>query len=226
MFKKKSCLYCGRKVNSNYDYCPSCGNSLDNKNKNENLGLLGKKDSEEFGEIPFPSGLNVLFNALMKNLQKQMKNQDNFEKNQGEGKKIKRGISISISTSGDKSPNIKINSFGDTKNSFGDKQFNPQIMEKKLLTDFSQEKLKNISELPREEALTNIRRLSDRVVYEINLPEVKSLKDISIIKLENSIEIKAISKNKAYFKLIPLNLPIINYNFSEGKLILELASKG
>lgn len=219
MFKKKSCLYCGKKINNSYDYCPYCGNSADNKHKNENLGLLGKKDSEQFNEIPFPSDLNVLFNSLMRNLQKQMKNLDNFEKNQGDEKKIKRGISISISASGDKSPKIKINSFDD-------KKFNQKIIEKKLLTNFSQEKLKNISELPREEALTNIRRLSDRVVYEINLPEVKSLKDISIIKLENSIEIKAISKNKVYFKLIPLNLPIINYNLSEGKLILELASKG
>ena len=218
MFKKKSCLYCGRKVNNNYDYCPYCGNSVNHKDKNENWGLLGKKDSEQFNEIPFPSGLNVLFNSLMRNLQKQMKNLDNFEQNKDDGKKIKRGISISISASGDKSPKIKINSFGD-------KKFNQKIVEKKLLTNFSQEKLKNISKLPREEALTNIRRLSDRVVYEINLPEVNSLKNISIIKLENSIEIKAISKNKVYFKLIPLNLPIINYNFSEGKLILELASK-
>src|SRR3989344_3748821 len=49
----------------------------------------------------------------------------------------------------------------------------------------------------------SIRRFADRVVYEIALPGVKSIKDISITKLENSIEIKAVSKDKAYFKLIP-----------------------
>jgi HSP20 family molecular chaperone IbpA len=79
--------------------------------------------------------------------------------------------------------------------------------------------------LERKEPKTNIRRLSNRVVYELEMPGVESLEDISIIKLENSIEIKAISKNKAYVKVIPINLPITNYNLSEGKLILELGIK-
>ncbi len=45
------------------------------------------------------------------------------------------------------------------------------------------------------------------------------------MKLENSIEIKAITKDKAYFKIIPLNLPIINYNILKEKLILEFGVK-
>ena len=44
----------------------------------------------------------------------------------------------------------------------------------------------------------------------------------SIIKLESSIEIKAVSKENAYSKLIPINLPITNFNFSNEKLILEM----
>jgi len=38
--------------------------------------------------------------------------------------------------------------------------------------------------LPRHEPATNIRRLSNKVVYEIEMPEIKSIEDISIIKLE------------------------------------------
>ena len=45
------------------------------------------------------------------------------------------------------------------------------------------------------------------------------------MKLENSIEIKALAKNKAYVKRIPINLPIINYDFSKEKLVLELGVK-
>ena len=58
------------------------------------------------------------------------------------------------------------------------------------------------------------------------MPGVKSIKDLSIVKLENSIEIKAIAGKKAYVKLIPINLPVSDYNFSNGKLVLELEAKG
>lgn len=89
----------------------------------------------------------------------------------------------------------------------------------------SDESLKKISELPKKEPSTNIRRLANKIIYELNIPGVKSIKDISITKLENSIEIKALAGNKAYAKLIPLNLPITDYELSDGKLILELDAK-
>jgi hypothetical protein len=66
-----------------------------------------------------------------------------------------------------------------------------------------------------------VRRLSDRIVYEIELPGVKA-SDIIINKLQNSIEIKAFTKEKAFFKLLPVALPILNYYMKQGKLVLEL----
>ena len=69
-----------------------------------------------------------------------------------------------------------------------------------------------------------MRRLSNKVVYEIEIPEVAE-EDVSIIKLENSIEIKAISKDKSYKKLISIDLPIKSYKITNGKLILELGLK-
>jgi len=47
------------------------------------------------------------------------------------------------------------------------------------------------------------------------------MKDVSITKLENNVEIKAISKDKSYQKLIPVNFPITECNLSRGKLLLE-----
>ena len=215
MFKKKKCKRCGEKIDSSYKFCPNCGNLINSKN--EDWGMLGKDDFMSPNEIKLPMGLDRIFNSLMENLNNQ------FESNrEGKTKKPKiqkkSGISISISTSKNMPPEIKINSFGDNLKPKEKKQ---QVKEMPL-RNLSQKSLKKIVNLPKKEPLTNIRRFSDKIVYEIEMPGVKSIDDISIIKLGNSIEIKALAKNKAYFKLIPINLPITNYNLSKGKLVLEL----
>jgi len=219
MFKKKECKKCRKKINDTYEFCPYCGNLL-NENFKEDWGMLGKNDvMPSINEIKFPVGLNMIFNSLMKNLNKQFGELDKERKIRKPKMFKKDGISISISTSGNRPPKIRVNSF---RNSPKFKQVKKQI---KMPSNFSQENLKKFSSLPREEPLTNLRRLSDKVVYEIDLPGVKSISDISIIKLEKSIEIKAVAEDKAYFKLITISLPIINYNLSDGKLVLELGVK-
>ena len=82
--------------------------------------------------------------------------------------------------------------------------------------------MEKLAKLPRKEPETKVRRLTDKIIYEINLPGVKSLKNITVNKLENSIEIKAISKDRAYFKLIPIALPLIRYYLKKESLFLEL----
>ena len=42
------------------------------------------------------------------------------------------------------------------------------------------------------------------------------------ISIKKSIEIKALGKNKAYNKIIPINLPVTNVDLKKGKLILEM----
>jgi len=215
MFKKKKCNRCGKKVSDKYDFCPNCGNSMGNPQNND-WGMLGKNDfMPSMNEIKLPMGFNMLFNSLMKNMNKQF---SEFEKENEKSKKIKKdGISISISTFGNGPPRIKVNSLGNNQEAEVQKTV---INAKQTL--FSREKIKEFSSLPREEPKTNIRRLSNKVLYEIDMPGVESTENISIIKLENSIEIKAIAKEKSYFKLIPINLPLENYSLDNGKLILEL----
>jgi hypothetical protein len=58
-------------------------------------------------------------------------------------------------------------------------------------------------------------------VYELEMPEVKDIKDVSIVKWKKSIEIKAIGEKKSYMKVIPKNLPIKNWGYL-GKVIVEL----
>lgn len=220
MFTKKSCKNCGNKISDKYKFCPYCGNPFD---EGEDFGMLGKNDSIPSNKgMKFPMGMNMIFNSLMKNLNKQFSELNNEMR--AESKPQKRpantkGISISISSFGNKPPEIRVDSFG---NNLKQKQ---QIKEMPL-NNLSQENLKRISTLPKQEPVTDIRRLANKVIYTIEMPEVSSIKDISIVKLENSIEIKAIAKNKVYVKQIPINLPITNYELSQGKLILELGVKG
>jgi len=88
----------------------------------------------------------------------------------------------------------------------------------------SAEKLKQMSQLAKEEPAVSVRRLSNRVIYELAVPGVKSLKDVSVAQRENSIEVKALAKDKVYFKIVPLGFPILDCNLLKGKLILELES--
>ena len=209
MLKKRKCTKCRRKISKDYRFCPYCGYG-DEDYDSEKWGMLGKNDLINPNDFQLPRGLNTLFNSLMKNLTKQLNDSYDTSKKIGHTKIRDNGISISISTSGNKPPKIKMHS--------------PEEKEKpkkKIPEQFSKENIKKFSQLPKQEPKTNIRRLANKVIYEIEIPGVKSLRDISILKLETSIEIKAIAKNTAYFKRIPLNFPIINYMFSEEKLILE-----
>jgi len=216
MFKKRKCENCNRKINNSYDFCPHCGNSF-NENS-EDWGMLGKTDTinefEQFSNSLFGGmGGKIIGGMLGKTLkmleqeiQKEMKTQNSTPKTNFEliinGKRI------------------------DPKDIRVSQQRQIVKKQRKILPNISNESLKKISKLPKKEPLTNIRRLADRVIYEINMPGVNSVNDISIIKLETSIEIKAIADKKAYFKVIPINLPIIDYNLSKGRLVIEFGIRG
>ena len=74
-----------------------------------------------------------------------------------------------------------------------------------------------------EEPKTDVKRLGDKIIVEMELPDVKNEKDIRINSLENSIEVKAVAGNKAYFKILtkPPQSSIIGHRFEKGVLHLE-----
>lgn len=220
MFGKKKCDKCRSNIDKDFDFCPYCGDHVED---NEDFGLLGKNDfSQSKEQIKLPMGFDLLFRTLVRELDKQFKEIDKEIGKERKTKVQKGGISISISSFGNQAPRVMVNSNG---NNIEFKQKEQQIKKQLSKNKFSEENIKKLSTLPKSEPKTNIRRLSNKLIYEVDMPEVKSIKDISIIQLENSIEIKAIGKDRAYFKLIPLGLPIKNQKFSEGKLILELENK-
>ncbi|MDO8468121.1 MAG: hypothetical protein Q7S56_04210 [Nanoarchaeota archaeon] len=217
--EKKKCARCGMKVNKNYDFCPTCGIHFQS---NDDWGMLGKNDYiQSQPNLNLPFGLNGLFNNIMKQMtheiEEEMKrNQVNMQNAEKKKRNVnEKGLSIKISTSKNGPPEIKVTYFGPPQEKIIERK---EIISKKI----KEESLRNTKNLPREEPKTDIRRLADKVIYEISIPGVKSTDDISISKLENSIEIKAIAKNKVYTKHVPFALPIIDYKFADGKLTLEL----
>ena len=218
MFKRKKCGKCEKKISEKYSFCPYCGNSLGN---DENWGMLGKNDfmvQENSNNLGLPTGINSIFNFLMKNLNKEIN-----QMNKGDNKENKKGgISISISSFGGGAPKINMSPIGENMNHEKEKR---EKIKEAPSRKFSDEDIKKFQSLKRTEPKTEMRRFSEKVVFEISLPGVKTMEDVSITKLENSMELRAIAKTKAYFKLIPLNLPILNYSLEKGKLILELKSE-
>jgi|TARA_Y100000310_G_scaffold135136_1_gene134003 HSP20 family molecular chaperone IbpA len=226
MFKKKDCRKCGERVNSNYLFCPHCGNLTGKKKSSKNSGMLGEDDfTNEFenfqesilggvGGRALGKILESTISSLMKNVEKEMK-KENQMRNQKKIAEPKTNFQLFIN--GKRVENLNDNPLTKQKVKIEREDFQE--------INLPQNDLKGFSNLPKNEPKTNVRRFSDKVIYEINIPGVKSLKDISITKLENNIEIKARTKDKAYNKLIPVNFPIVDYNFSRGKLFLELDSK-
>jgi HSP20 family molecular chaperone IbpA len=225
MFNKKRCNACGEKISGNYNFCPYCRVNLA-ENDDEEWGMLGKNDFAQPDEMKMPFGFNALFNTLLKNLDKQFNELErNYPSEKNKKPHIRKsGVSISINTSNGRPPEIKIKRFGDTPQIQGKKNGEKSV-KKQILKSFSEKQRKKFSHLPRKDPDTEIRRLSDRIVYEIKMPGVISLENVSINQLEESIEIKAIGKKNSYSKIIPVKLPVRKYNISKGKLVLELDSR-
>lgn len=247
MFWKKTCNKCGKKVEKGFSYCPHCGYSIDKEKEERDYGFLGKGDDIDIfrnslnNEIKLPLGFNMVFKKLIKGMDKQFRELDKelgkekIEKMPREKFLKSGGISINIS-SGEGAPVIKVKSFGDIpefremaaqikpgyKPSYEEEEKDRKT---KIKQPISEEKAKELAKLPRQEAESKVRRLSGKVIYEIELPGVKNIKDVIVNQLENSIEVKAFAKDKAYFKFLPVSLPLLNYRLSDNKLILELGEK-
>lgn len=215
MFGRKACQRCNKKTSKKSSFCPNCGYSFNGK--------------DSFFEPSFKIGFpfNMLFKQLEKQIEKEFKNIDKslhespptFDENiQKTGNNsLIDGISISVSSSDDGQPIIKVNKLGNERAPEKAKAIDNNLFS----SGMSEEKLKKFSNLPKEEPKANVRRFADRIIYEINLPGVTE-DNVLLIKFQNSIEIKAFTKDRAFFKLIPIALPILKTQLKEGKLILEL----
>ncbi|MCK5624422.1 hypothetical protein KAI04_01105 [Candidatus Pacearchaeota archaeon] len=209
---KKKCKKCGEKVNLKSKFCSNCGIPF-KKTNSEDWGMLGRNDFQE---------QNLSSNSLLDNFTGNM-----FNKMLGGAMKmLEKEMKKEISRENiQPRTNVRLMINGKEINLKNVEQKKQVENEKEILNEFPKKSLKKFAELPKKEPKTSVKRLSNTVIYEIIMPGVKTLENLSIVKLENSIEIKAVAKNKAYFKLIPVNLSIINYKLEKDILILELKAK-
>lgn len=201
--KKIKCSGCNKKVNKDFNYCPYCGKSFKENKQDKDYGFLGKSDiirnqNPYNNDVRLPFGLNKMMSSLIKQLEKELSGINPQD--------LKGGLNFKIHTSN--IPNIQ--------------KPNKKSEDKKQ--KLSEDEISRRSKLPKEEALSRIKRLSDKIIYEIETPGIKDKSQISINNLEKGIEFKAYTKKICYTKTIPLKLKIDNFKILKDKVLIEFKS--
>ncbi len=119
-----------------------------------------------------------------------------------------KGISITITADNTSPPKINVQTYGEHKHLHHEHGHDERPIRISKVT---------------EEPETKIHKLQNRQIITLNLPDVKSLDDIEMKQLSQSIEIKAFAGDKAYFKLIPIpSNAMVNNEFKDGVLKIEV----
>ncbi len=212
------CPYCGMHVESDWDYCPRCGGSLARRSFFEDVFERINREFKEMDKL-FDRNFEALdISQFFKDV-----------------KPKRSGFSIRITQIGGRKPEISIKTFGDV-----DKEEIAREIHDKLGIDISFRKRRKI-EIPKpslkglkekikepkvtEEPKTTIKRTDSKVVVEIEIPDIKNEENIEVRELENSVEVKAIAGDKAYFKILskPRGFRVSSKKFRNGKLYLEFS---
>lgn len=206
---KKRCPHCERKTDRKFSFCPWCGHQL--KDKRKEYGFLGKDDfSDKSGQMTqgiMPMGnIGNIVNSLMKQLDKEMQNMDGRDIFSSSPK----GFSIKIQRG---SPQVR-------KVVEKNEESLPVIKKAKV----PEKELERRSKLKRKEALSKVKRISDKIIYEIDTPGIKDESQVVINELEKGLEIKVYAEDYCYVKIIPLKIKVSKIDINEGKLILEFSN--
>ncbi|MBI1978519.1 MAG: zinc ribbon domain-containing protein [Candidatus Aenigmarchaeota archaeon] len=117
-----------------------------------------------------------------------------------------KGVSITITADDMSTPRINVQTYGEHRHHENKKDEKPVRIPKVT-----------------EEPETTVQRVNNKQIITLNLPDVKSLEDIEIKQLHQSVEIKAFAGDKAYFKLIPTpSHATVNNEFKDGVLKIEV----
>lgn len=208
--KEVKCDSCNKYINEDYSFCPHCGISyIDPVEEARDFGMLGKNDENLDINPPASAStgitdkiINSVMQSIIKNMVSQMGNPQK-KSNQPEIQSFPNGIKIKIGlpTPIRKAPKKTI----------------------KQAQTLTEEQIDKMSKLPRATAKTNVRRLPDKVLYEISASGIQSPEDIFISKTESGYEVKAIGKTKIYTNNLPINLPLKGYSIHEKSLLFEFS---
>lgn len=213
--KKIKCEKCKSSIKEDFSYCPHCGNPmLDVEKENKDFGMLGRNDAIDGNLGRQISEANLGFvdklmdsamNSLMRSVEKEMRKSVKEMNSQPRITHMPNGIKISMGI-----PAMPAN------------MQMPQQKEKKPRHQkISDEQMQKLVSLPKTTAKTKVRRFSDKVVYELEIPGITSPENVFISKLEQGYEIRAIGKNKVYTNSLPIELPIKGFSFNKDVLSVE-----
>ncbi len=243
MFKKK-CKKCNYEISRKFKFCPSCGSSTKKTNEKD-YGLLGLDDEEKQNNLLPELGafggnmLNKMLGSAMRMLEKEMqkemngnlRNQKNLEDIENQPR-VKSHLQLYING---KKVDLGEMQPGQIKrinvNKLGNRPVQPiqGILDQEAPTSKlpmpDEELLIKSSKLPRQEAKHRLKRLSNKISYEIDAPGIKSLDQILINKLEEGVEVRLFTKDKVLTKNINLSLPLTAYSLRKQKLFLEFQTK-
>ena len=184
MFWDKKCKSCSIKVESEWGFCPNCGNVLKDVRGRD----ISQEVDRDFKQIDKMFEMKVPKFMLRPPLKA-------------------KGVSITITSDSVSPPKINVQAFGEHKHDHHHHEQKPARVAKST-----------------EEPETKIQRHRDKQTITLNMPDVKSLEDIEIKQLSQSIEIKAFAGDKAYFKLIPIpSNAMVNNEFKDGVLKIEVS---
>lgn len=221
MFGSKKCPKCEKKITNDFEFCPYCGLSLRNPLKErEDFGILGTNDNVSdfermFNGIMRPGMLDKMVSSILKNLENESRMQEDVSMRNSEAFP-KMNSNFELFINGKKIP---IN-----QNSIQISGKRPEI-QKPAPIKVDEEFIKKSAKLPRKEAKTRLTRLSNKLIYELDTPDLENLNAVLINKLEESLEIKAYTKKAVYYKNLPIKLPLVKYYLKEEKLFLEFQTK-
>ena len=201
--KKQDCPKCKSSVKADFDFCPHCGSDIRNAEKDlQDYGLLGKNDVTQTplvggGSMGFSDKLiNSIFTQLMKTLEQQMRGTPQQAENT-EVRQLPNGIIMTVNSQ---------------------RKPAPKANKRRVL---SETQVKRMAALPRGEAKTDVRRLSDRVLYELKAPGVGSVDDVFVSKVESGYEVKVISEKKVYVNSLQIDLPLKGYSLNDKGVTFE-----
>jgi HSP20 family molecular chaperone IbpA len=206
MFESRRCRNCGRGLKKDWVVCPYCGEEVEPKKPYARQFDLLEDIEREFERIDKMFGPSFF----------------KFPKIDIRTPFRGGGISITIRSGTGMKPQIDVKTSGDYK------KLEPEIKRRlgvrEGIEEIEEEKPKRKPPRITEEPETTIQRTGNVETIKIKLPDVKSLDDIEIKKLEQSLEVKAFVGDKVYFKLIPIkpHARISGKSFENGILRIEL----
>ncbi|MBR9679159.1 MAG: hypothetical protein GON13_02740 [Nanoarchaeota archaeon] len=190
-----NCSNCNKKFENGWNYCAYCG-----------------EEKRGFFRNPFKGFSNKLF---MKSFDKMFKqvfdsfsfNDENFSFGDSKNFVIKMS-----NLDGGGTPDIKVYDES-AKIPVSEHVISEPVLKK------SGRALKNV-----EEPEASVRGVGNSVFVELKIPHVKSINDVEIIKLGESIEVRAFGRGKSYFKVIsvPDESKILKKELRGGKLFVEI----